>query len=279
MYSSILATVNEHLNSEISSRYALNLARACKAKLYLVFIADRTMSPEAISLAERAIHRLFNLGIKSGIDVEAITETGKIVDEIMKIVKKERIDLVFTSTRREDVKKRFYTGTVSKRLFEVLPCSVALVRVVHTGRIHPKKILVPVKARINHLKERVYFISQMSRAFNSKLYIFHAVEPIMRFFHGDVRPEHGDIESRLTEDIKRFIYLLREYGVELEERLIAGFPSKNIIIEAFSKRHDLIIMGATERSLLRSVFEGSPVEDLMRETPCDLIIFRPCHED
>ncbi len=135
MYSSILATVNEHLNSEISSRYALNLAKTCKAKLYLVFVADKTMSPEAIFFAERAIHRLFNLGIKSGIDVEAITETGKIVDEIKKIMKKERIDLVFTSTKREDVEKRFYTVTVSMRLLTVLPCSVALIRVVHTGRI------------------------------------------------------------------------------------------------------------------------------------------------
>ncbi len=144
---------------------------------------------------------------------------------------------------------------------------------------YPKKILVLVKARIDYLKERVYFISQMSRAFNLRLYIFHAVKSITRYFYGDVHFEYRGIESRLTEDIKRFIHLLWEYGVELEERLIAGFPSKNIIIEAFSKRHDLIIMGATERSLLRSVFKESPVEDLMRQTPCDLIIFRPAHED
>lgn len=279
MYSSILATVNEHLNSEISSRYALNLARVCNARLYLVFIAEKSMISETVSLAERAIHRLFNLALKSGIEVEAITETGDILDEVKRIVKREKIDIVFTSTRREDVEKRFYTGTISRRLLTGLSCSVALVRVVHTGRIHPDKILIPVKSKIDHIEERAFFISAMSRAFNSKLYIFHAKEPVIKFLHGEVHLDHRDIEMRLTDDIMRFIRTLREYDVDFEERLITGFPSKSIIFEAFSKRHDLIVMGATERFLLSSVFKGNPVEELMRETPCDLIILKPRHED
>jgi len=43
MYKKILSAVNEHLNSEISARYALSMARVCRAKFYLCFIASRGM--------------------------------------------------------------------------------------------------------------------------------------------------------------------------------------------------------------------------------------------
>lgn len=54
---------------------------------------------------------------------------------------------------------------------------------------------------------------------------------------------------------------------------------RSITIEAASKRHDLIIMGASERSLPASILKGNPVEDVLRETHCNLIILKPQHED
>jgi hypothetical protein len=37
-------------------------------------------------------------------------------------------------------------------------------------------------------------------------------------------------------------------------------------------------MGASERSLLRSIISDNPVENVLRETPCNLIILRPSLE-
>jgi nucleotide-binding universal stress UspA family protein len=37
----------------------------------------------------------------------------------------------------------------------------------------------------------------------------------------------------------------------------------------------MVIMGASERSLLSSLIQGSPVERVLRETTCDLIILKP----
>jgi nucleotide-binding universal stress UspA family protein len=72
---------------------------------------------------------------------------------------------------------------------------------------------------------------------------------------------------------------LRKYEIALEGSLLPGSIAKSITVEAASKRHDLIIMGASERSLLSSFLKGNPVEDVLRETPCDLIILKPRHED
>lgn len=279
MYTKILATVNEHLNSEISARYALNLARTCGAKVFFCFIAEQDLSKSSFDRAGDAMKRLFMEAEKGDIEAESITGTGDPVREIEKIVRHEKINIVFASTRREDVEKRFYAGTVARSLSLHLPCSVALVRVVHMGRVRPKNILIPLKAKINHIKERAYFTAKMAESFESKVFIFHATEPITKFFHGELHLTPVEWGKRLPKDISDVMEYLSRYKIDFEGKLVPGAIGRSITIEAASKRQDLIIMGASERSLLSSLLKGNPVEDVLRETPCDLIIFKPRHED
>jgi len=279
MYKKILAAVNEHLNSEVTARYALRLAKDLNSKLYLCFVAEKGMSPHDRRTAEDAVNRLFNETLDLNIQTERIAETGEPVAEIGKIVRHENIGLVFASTRREDIQKRFYTGTIARKLSLKPPCSVALVRVVHSGRIHPKRILVPVKARINHVKERACFTTHMARAFGSKVLVFHTPKPIAKFFHGEIHLTPPEWEERISPDISHFMEYIKQHDIESEGRLLPGSTARNITMEAFAKRHDLIIMGASERSLLASLLKGNPVEEVLRETSCDLIILKPRNED
>ena len=275
MYKKILVAVNEHLNSEAGGRYALNLARTAEAKLYLVFVAEKGMSSGDIGRAEEAMKRLFIEAKDAGLEAEAITETGDPVRKIYKLVKAEGIDLVFASTRREDVKRRFYTGTVARRLSLGLTCSVALVRVVHLGRIRPTEILVPLKARTGHVEERAYFAAKLAQAYGSTVHLFHAPKAISKFFHGEIHLTPLEWEEKLPPDISGFKEQLKKYHVAHSGKLAPGRTGKSIAIEALSKRHDLIVMGASERSLIRSLFKGNPVEEVLRDTPSDLIILRP----
>jgi len=279
MYRKVLAAVNEHLNSEISARYALHLAKTCGAKFYLCFISEKGLSTSGFERAEEAMKRLFVMAKEFDICAESITETGEPVKEIAKLARREDVDIVFASTRREDVDKRFYAGTVARSLLLTLPCSVALVKVVHMGRIHPKNILVPLKARIGSVKERAYFIAKMARSFGSRVFVFHAVKPVTKFFEGDIHLTPAEWEKKLPEDISDFMEHLRRHDIEYEGRLSPGMTGRSITIEAAAKRHDLIIMGASERSLLGSLLKGNPVEDVLRGTTCDLIILKPGHED
>ena len=59
MYKRILTTVNEHLNSEVTARYALSLAKVCGAKLYLCFVAEKEMTAPTINRAGEAVKRIF----------------------------------------------------------------------------------------------------------------------------------------------------------------------------------------------------------------------------
>ena len=279
MYKKILAAVNEHLNSEISARYAMRLAKATGSKMFVCHVAGKGGREESFRLAEEAIKRLSLKAKDMGVRVESIFDTGDTLEKIHRTVSSENIDIVFVATRQEDVQKRFYAGTMARRLSVNLPCSVALVRVVHLGRIHPKKILVPLKARIDHIRERAYFAAKTAAAFESDIHLFHTTEPVTSFFHGEIHLKPVELEKKLPRDILLFVEHLNQYEVAHEKRLVSGKAGRNVMIEAAARRFDLVIMGASERSLVRSLLKGNPVEMLLRETPCDLIILKAAHED
>jgi nucleotide-binding universal stress UspA family protein len=279
MYKKVLAAVNEHVNSEVAARYSMELARVTGAKLYVCHVAEKGASAKNIQPAEEAAKRLFHRAREMDIDAESIFDSGNPVKSIGNIVASEGIDIVFAATRREDVHGRFYSGTIARQLSVVLPCSVALVRVVRLGRLRPRKILVPLKARINHISEHSYFTAMMATAFGSCVYLFHTTRPITKFFHGEVRLSPLELGNGQPKDLVLFSECLDKYKVLREERMVSGSVGRNISIEAAAKRFDLVIMAASERGLLHSLLKGSPVEDVLRETPCDLIIFKPGHED
>ncbi|MBI5585541.1 MAG: universal stress protein [Deltaproteobacteria bacterium] len=279
MYKKVLVAVNEHINSEVTGRCALHFSKACRAKFYICFIAEKDTAEESINRAQEAMGRLFVEAENLDVPVESLARAGETVREIDALVRQEGIDIVFAATRREDLVRRSYSGTVFRRLSLKLPCSVALMRVVHFGRIYPRKILVPLKATIDHIAERARFAGFLAKAFGSKVFVFHTPQPVEKFLHGEIHLTPPEWEERISPDISRFLDYLKQQDVEHEGRLLPGRASRNITIEAFAKRHDLIIMGASERSFWASLFQGNPVEEVLREAPCNLIILKPRHED
>ncbi|MBS1113903.1 MAG: universal stress protein family, partial [Nitrospirae bacterium] len=178
MYKKILAAVNEFTNSEIAARYAIALAKSCQAKLSFVFVAEENRDKEVSRHAEAALERLFIEAEKQDIEAESITERGDPFRKIRDIINQKKIDLVFTATRREDIQKRFFLKTLAREFMMKLPCSVAMVRVVHMGRVVPKNILVPVRGDMTHIEERSCFLAKLAEAFGSTVTLFHLSKPL-----------------------------------------------------------------------------------------------------
>ncbi len=74
--------------------------KSLSAKLFICFVAERGMSQHDSRAAEDAVNRLFNEALDLNIQAERIAETGDPVAEIGKIVRQEKIGIVFASTRR-----------------------------------------------------------------------------------------------------------------------------------------------------------------------------------
>ena len=275
MYKKILAAVNEFTNSEAAARYAIAIAKSSHAKLFLVFVAGKNIDRDVLRQTESALERLFIEAENNGIEVESAIESGEPFKKINEIVREHNVDVVFTATRREDVKKRFFVKTISRQLMVKLPCSVAMVRAVKMGGIYLKHILVPLRGRITNLDERAYFIAKLAEGFGSKVTLFHLHRPITSFFHGEIHFKPVQRDKHIPSDMEKFSERLHRDKIPIEKKIEYGGIARSITAEAAFRRNDLIVMGASEKSLLRSLIRGNPVEDVLRETLCNLIIFRP----
>lgn len=275
MYGRILAAVNEYTNSEMAAKYAVAFSKACGARLCLTFVADRRTGTDARRKAELALQRLFREAEMLGLEVESVSTEGNPFQRLTETVRDRAIDLCFISTRHEDVRRRFFTRTLARRLLLGLPSSVAMVRIVHMKHIHPSKILVPLRGSTPCFEERAYFTAKMAEAFGASLTLFHSTLPITRFFHGETVLSPAEREKGLPVDIERLSSYLDRRGIRHEWRAEYGGVSRSITTAAALRRDDLIIMGGGQRGAVRSIFSGNPAEEVLRETPCNLIILRP----
>jgi nucleotide-binding universal stress UspA family protein len=275
MYRTILAAVNEHVNSEIAARYAKHLARAAGAKLVICSVREPGQPEHAFALAREAAHRIQHSARELGVEAECLFEAGDAADRLQAVVAARGVDLLFAAMRRREVRKRFAPGKSAGRRFLLLPCAVALVRVVHLGRISPRDILVALKEHIEHIPERAEFIALLAKDFEATVHLLHATRPLTKFFHGEMHLTPFEWEARVPPDLTRFIGHLEGFGVRHEKRLLPGSAGRSITIEASSRRRDLIIMGASERGFLGLLRGGDPVKEVLRETPCNVIVLKP----
>jgi nucleotide-binding universal stress UspA family protein len=275
MYRTVLAAVNEHVNSEIAARYAKHLARAAGAKLMICSVREPGQQEHAFELAKEAAHRVQHAAREFGVEAECLFEAGDAAGRLRAIVADRGVDILFAAMRRREVHKRIAPGVHPGSRLLRLPCSVALVHVVHLGRISPRDILVPLKEHIEQIPERAEFLALLAKAFEARVHLLHAVRPLTRFFHGEMHLTPVQWEARTPPDIGRFIEHLEGAGVRHEKRLLPGSAGRSITIEASSHRRDLIVMGASERGLLGFLRGPDPVREVLAETPCNVIILKP----
>jgi nucleotide-binding universal stress UspA family protein len=275
MYKNVLAAVNQHTNSEVAARYAVSFARSCGARLTLMFAVPEGVEHEVLRRAESALGRLFEEAELAGVEVESVIAKGDPVEKIRAHVKEGGVDIVFAATRHEDVHRRFFVRTVARELMLRLPCAVVMTRVVRMERARPRKILVPLRGREPGLPERAEFVARLAQGFDAEVTLFHTPRPLTGFFRGEVHVKPAQMVERIPADVEEFTRQLEKSGVPHEKRAVHGAVARTITTEAALKRSDLIVMGASQRSLLATLIAGDPVEEVLRETPCSLMIFRP----
>ncbi len=269
MYRRILTAVDESLNAHAAARYAMALAQACGATLFVAGVLTPTMTGTEEGAMAQSAGALVSEAEERAVPAHLLMERGDVVKTLDILARTHHIDVVMTASRRHDVERRYFLRTVPQRLMAVLHCSLIIVRVVHLGLLaHPRQILVPVLGGAFDNAERAYVVSQLAAHFHAKLIVFHALEEAHR--RGQAVPHEAG-----TERVGPFLERLREAGTEPQVRIVTGpLVGEAIMQEAARHRHDLIIMGASQRSLFSTWRRGNPVEDVMRRTPCDLFVCR-----
>jgi len=271
MYKKILACIDGSFNAEAAAKYAINIAKACKAEIHVVCVIEKGVHQNTVRIS---FERLAQMAEKDNIPFHTHFLYGDVVSQILHLVKKESIELVLSSVRRVDWQGRFFVKSLPQKLMLVLPCSVIAVRVVgYRGSV--KRILVPLRSWKYYFYERLYLLSFFALTFSTELVIFRVQEiPQNKAIFSS--KEILRLKKIGEKEIVFFTEGLAELGVNVKSKVkISTNLPRAILFEAARGRYDLIFMGAYQRDIVKRAIEGNLVEEVLRNTPCDMMIWYP----
>ena len=285
-FKKILVAVDGSFHAGIAARYAFAFAGTFNVKLFVTAVITKEMDEHKEKAAAAAVAKVLDEAVdippnrppdiasNRPIDIEGVLLKGDVISAIDRFVRNNKIDLVIASTRGPHRDRRFFVRSVTSGLMSKLPCSVIGIKVTHPGRsIRPKKVLVPVIGDGYQDKERADVAEALHGRVASGISLFHVIElsalSIKRLDPQKKERLIASAEKRLAS----FMDELNRRGIEAGRKIVLGRNAREeIISEASHHKYDLIIVGTTTRNIVKRVVSGNPVEEILRDTPCDVML-------
>jgi len=273
-FKKIIVTVDGSFHGNIAARYSFIFAEAWGSRLFVITVLAKKMGKKEEEDASLSVEKILEEAREANLDAEGVLLAGDVVGAINKFVEENSIDLVMSSTRRPHRESRLFARSITSTLMSKLPCSVIGFKITHPGRsIKPRKILVPVIGDGYKDMERADIIESFTRKFGSEITVFNVNE--LSSFHTKRldKPDKDRLILSGEKKIKSFVDELKRRRINITEKIIIGKCAREeIISEASHHRYDLIILGTTMRNIIKRVVSGNPVEEILRDTPCDVML-------
>jgi nucleotide-binding universal stress UspA family protein len=171
------------------------------------------------------------------------------------------------------------SGTVSQRLLRDTRIPVVAMRVVQPGLLGaPRNLLLPVSGHPRGMALAMSFLGLFAPDL-TRIHIL-LVKPVGSYWF-----RHMAMESRERLRGEGRMYcerveqeLTKSLGLEKSQLdatvVVSDDPPTEILVHANRTRSRLILMGASERSLAQRFWYGNPVEHVLRNSACDVAIYR-----
>ena len=275
IYNKILAAVDGGFTAESAAKYAILIAEHCDAKLYLIFVITKNLDEKYVTLGRLSVERLVNYARSRGIEADGQIIQGPVVEIIKSIVENHNIDLVISSTRHKDSKSRYFVRSISQKLMRSLSCSMIVIKVTHPGKtLHIQKILVPVMIGSYHAEERAYLISKLDS--KARIRVLRVEKTSRTSALLTTHDEKLRLRSMGRELLQPLAKELSNYDIPADMYVdMAPNYAEAVLKNAAAGHFDLIIIGATNKDIIRQIVQGNPVEEILRKTSCDVIIWHP----
>lgn len=138
LYMNILVPIDGSEYSQKALLQACDLAKNYQSNLILVYVVDK---PHPLELLDRkeylGILRKFGKKVlikgeqtakNQGLDVTIIMKEGNIANEIIKLAKNKKCNLIIVGSKGLGGTLRFFLGSVSNKLANNSPCSLLIVK-------------------------------------------------------------------------------------------------------------------------------------------------------
>ena len=136
-----------------------------------------------------------------------------------------------------------------------------------------KSILVPTDFS-EGFQDVIDYAVLIAKKFEGRLSFLHVIEPMMvyeLYFSFAHSSGSSELRGRMMEALKKKIDPVKDQGIEIEEMILMGLPSREIVKFAKARGVDLIVMGTRGRTGLSHVLLGSTAERVIQHAPCPVL--------
>jgi nucleotide-binding universal stress UspA family protein len=253
---------------------AVSLARACRGEITVLFVipypavarSDRPKVPAGVSSAvTEDVEALLEPARAAGIPVRVCLKAGRPAHEILDTVRRTAPDLIVMGTHGRGGLTRRALGSVTSEVLQSAACPVLTI-----GRRRPDPAL-PVPERSDTVVCAVGLSPSSPRTFEQACQVARATGAGVLLVH--VIAEGETIDTR--EAARRLHALASAHalrGDRIEEVVVAGVPSREILRMAAARSAALVVVGG--ESLSDRGLSGSTADEVIRRAPCAVLTVR-----
>lgn len=261
------------------ARYALGFAAVeADRKLMVLHVAEGKVTQEVVD------SRLTRLGkdcASLGIEFRSqVLPLGKSTyRSLRQSVPHDPQALLICGTRVKPRRQNYLSGSVAEQLLRMHQCPVLALRVVQPGLLgNPHDLLLPLAGHIGGFS-RIWPVFSRLAPFLHTIYMFRSLY-VNRIRH----PYLSTARAQALKEIG--INYLTKISIQLEEQL--GPPAyridrrvsisddwvNDVLVLASRLKVQIMLLGVSERNLAHRVLHGTAMEKVLRDTPCDVGIYR-----
>jgi nucleotide-binding universal stress UspA family protein len=274
----VLFAYDGSLNGDWVAHYALGFAaHSPERRLHLVHVRE----PDSGSDIAGRVQRIATEAEVLGVALESeIVECGaeSVVERLLAAVSRGSYGMLVCGTRARPRNLAYLAGTVSARLLRDAKTPVAAIRVAQPGLLgQPRRLLLPLAGH----PRGVAHVLPLLRSFGSSIEHLHVL----------VVRELGHARFRLlgAAGAARELARGREFAARVERELsdalgaglnldtsvvVSDDAPREILVHAGKVRTGLICLGASERTLPERLVYGNPIEQVLRDAPSDVAVYR-----
>ncbi len=264
------------IHADWISHYAIRLAARLPApELTVLSVRDGELRAETFERRIEAMSRACEQrSIKLHTRVLERTSAG-VADTLLSALPSGSDHYLVCGTRTEPRGRGVLAGTVSERLLASHSCHVLALRVVQPGFLgEPRELLVPVSGHPRGVASGLPFLRLLAPQVERLQLLFVEYVRRRRFrtlTHEAARAAKERGRRYLTRVTAELEDLLPA-EVLRREVVVSDDVPKEILLAANRVRAQLLYLGAAEESAPRRY--GSPLEQILRQAPCDVAIYR-----
>jgi nucleotide-binding universal stress UspA family protein len=279
---------------------ALSLTKQTAAQLHLIHVYEpdyplttvmaRPIVLPPVQVAQGVRRHLKDVARKYGVELRpgnTHAVEGKPFEEICRIAREQKIDLIVAATRGNTGVKHLLLGSTAERIVRYSPCPVLVVhpRARNGKSARPDltfgRILVPIDFSTCSLKGLEY-AKALAKQFGSKLVLLNSVA-FQYYITSDEYARYDlpllmqQAEQASRRQMRDLIEKTDWDGIEVTASLQIGHAGQQICARAAGHHADLIVTSTHGTTGFKHILVGSTAEYVVRHATCPVLVV-PSHE-